>query len=536
MTYSKQTQRRLVTGLALSLTVGLWAGSTAAPSFGEAASPTALAQANSTFSDIGGHLYQAEILRAASLGFIAGPGDGTFLPNNTVTREQAVSIILSATGVTDDQLVGIPNPFQDVPANRWSASKIAYAARNNIVAGRGPGVFDPTATVTRAELMAMLKNVADTTFSGRTVGTPTAFSDTSGHWASDTIAYLSSYCGVATPLNERGTGFAPNVGATRAFTAAAIVRLYDCGGVPASGTPTQANTTPPPSTTPPVVSTYQSFSLAPGFSPTPVTGGGISGGGSPVPSACGFGGDINLAGAPDHILTVTQPFNYLRINVTSDADVSLVMQNVQTGVLTCVDDSGGTLLPQFASALATGTYHLWVGDFAPNTGFPYDIAITELSPGAAANSAATSAFAQELLTAHNRYRTAVGAANLTWSSALATTAQQWADQLATNGGSLNHSDRSQRNGAGENLAAGGPPDAYSLTDLVNLWGAEQRYFISGLPFPAVSITGNWADVGHYTQMIWRNTTEVGCGVAIGGGQEILVCHYNPPGNVTGQQP
>jgi uncharacterized protein YkwD len=533
MTYSKQIQRRLVTGVALSLMVGVWAGSTS-PSFGETASPTPLAQANNTFSDIAGHLYQAEILRAASLGFIAGPGDGTFRPNNTVTREQAVSIILSATGVTDDQLVGIPNPFQDVPANRWSASKIAYAARNNIVAGRGPGVFDPTATVTRAELMAMLKNVADTTFSGRTVGTPTAFSDTAGHWASDTIAYLSSYCGVATPLNERGAGFAPNVGATRAFTAAAIVRLYDCGS---GATPAQGNTTPTQTTVAPQpVSTYESFTLTPGFLPDPVTGSGISGGSDPVPNSCGFGGDVNLSGSPDHILTVEQPFNYLRINLTSDADVSLVMQNVQTGVFTCVDDSDGTLLPQFEGALAAGSYHIWVGDFAANTGFPYEIALTEFTPTAAANSPTTDAFAQELLTAHNQYRAAVGATSLTWSPALATTAQAWADQLAANGGSLNHSDRSQRNGAGENLAAGGPPDAYSLTDLVNLWGAEQQYFISGLPFPAVSITGNWADVGHYTQMIWRNTTELGCGVAIGGGQEVLVCHYNPPGNVTGQQP
>ncbi len=527
MADSKRTQR-IATGMALALTAGVWVSNTP-PSLGETIAPVSVAQANNSFSDIGGHLYQAEILRAASLGFIAGPGDGTFRPNNTVTREQAVSIILSATGVTDDQLVGIPNPFQDVPANRWSVNKIAYAANNNIVAGRGPGVFDPTATVTRAELMAMLKNVADTTFSGRAVGAPTAFADTAGHWASDTITYLSSYCGVATPLNERGTTFAPNVGATRAFTAAAIVRLYDCGQATTS---TQTNTTPPQSTTPQVVSSYQSFSLAPGFSPDPVTGSGISGGADPVPNTCGFGGDINLAGSPDHILTVTQPFNYLRINVTSNDDVSFVMQNAQTGVFTCVDDSDGTLLPQFEGAVAAGTYYLWVGDFAANTGFPYEIALTEFSPTASTNSSATSAFAQELLTAHNQYRSAVGASNLSWSPALATTAQQWADQLAATGGSLAHSNTS----AGENLAAAGPPGSLSLSALVDLWGAEGQYFIAGLPFPAVSITGNWADVGHYTQIIWRNTTEVGCGLAIGGGQDILVCQYNPAGNVTGQQP
>jgi len=47
-------------------------------------------------------------------------------------------------------------------------------------------------------------------------------------------------------------------------------------------------------------------------------------------------------------------------------------------------------------------------------------------------------------------------------------------------------------------------------------------------------TGNWADVGHYTQMIWKNTTAVGCAVATGGGMDPLVCRYSPSGNFIGQ--
>jgi len=41
-------------------------------------------------------------------------------------------------------------------------------------------------------------------------------------------------------------------------------------------------------------------------------------------------------------------------------------------------------------------------------------------------------------------------------------------------------------------------------------------------------------VGHYTQMIWRNTTEVGCAVAERDDRQILVCRYSPPGNVRGE--
>jgi copper homeostasis protein len=54
-------------------------------------------------------------------------------------------------------------------------------------------------------------------------------------------------------------------------------------------------------------------------------------------------------------------------------------------------------------------------------------------------------------------------------------------------------------------------------------------------FPNVSNTGNWAYVGHYTQMVWSNTTQVGCaGWNRSDGKYVLVCRYSPPGNVLGQ--
>jgi hypothetical protein len=64
-------------------------------------------------------------------------------------------------------------------------------------------------------------------------------------------------------------------------------------------------------------------------------------------------------------------------------------------------------------------------------------------------------------------------------------------------------------------------------------GEEQHYFVPGI-FPDVSKTGNWADVGHYTQMVWRTTTAVGGARATGGGNDVLVCRYSPPGNVIGE--
>ena len=54
-------------------------------------------------------------------------------------------------------------------------------------------------------------------------------------------------------------------------------------------------------------------------------------------------------------------------------------------------------------------------------------------------------------------------------------------------------------------------------------------------FPAVSTSGNWTDVGHYTQMIWKGTSRLGCAVHKGRHWDFLICRYSPPGNVVGQR-
>ena len=136
---------------------------------------------------------------------------------------------------------------------------------------------------------------------------------------------------------------------------------------------------------------------------------------------------------------------------------------------------------------------------------------------------------QEILAAHNKYRKEVGVPDLTWSPTLAAHAQAWADQLASTG-KFDHS--TDPHGEGENLAKG-TVRADRAAELVGLWGGEKQYFQPGT-FPDVSTTGNWMDVGHYTQLVWRDTTQVGCGVATGGGSTVLVCRYSPPGNYEGE--
>ncbi len=70
-----------------------------------------------------------------------------------------------------------------------------------------------------------------------------------------------------------------------------------------------------------------------------------------------------------------------------------------------------------------------------------------------------------------------------------------------------------------------------------MWGGEKSMFIYGPFNDGSSTTGHWQDVGHYTQIVWHDTTECGCGKAThSSGQDFWVCSYNPPGNYWNQYP
>jgi Cysteine-rich secretory protein family len=143
-----------------------------------------------------------------------------------------------------------------------------------------------------------------------------------------------------------------------------------------------------------------------------------------------------------------------------------------------------------------------------------------------------SPIAAQLLASHNEERRALGVAALVWDETLAADAQSWAKHLASKE-VFEHAP--QRNGAldeGENLWMG-TAGAYTPDEMVGAWRDERKYYRNGV-FPRVSSTGDWQDVGHYTQLIWHSTKRVGCALARGKDNEYLVCRYAPPGNWMGQ--
>jgi uncharacterized protein YkwD len=134
-------------------------------------------------------------------------------------------------------------------------------------------------------------------------------------------------------------------------------------------------------------------------------------------------------------------------------------------------------------------------------------------------------WAGEIVKAHNDVRKRVRVPPLKWSDQLAKQAQTWADHLA----SKNLFAHSQDTPFGENLFAITGARA-SAEKVVKAWADESRHY----DYPSNRCEKD--QCGHYTQIVWRGTTEVGCAAARKGKREVWVCEYNPPGNYVGQRP
>jgi pathogenesis-related protein 1 len=140
---------------------------------------------------------------------------------------------------------------------------------------------------------------------------------------------------------------------------------------------------------------------------------------------------------------------------------------------------------------------------------------------------------RQLIDLHNRVRADAGAGPLDWSGEIAIYAQEWADHLASMGCKMEHRPHSGKwkKKYGENLFMG-TSGYYGVADAVTSWESEKKYYKG----EALN-SSNWYASGHYTQVIWKNTLRVGCArVECNNGTMIVVCNYDPPGNVLGQRP
>jgi parallel beta-helix repeat protein len=105
------------------------------------------------FQDVEGHWAQAYISALTKKGIIAGFPDGTFKPNEPVTRAQFAAIVAKAFAPSA-QRQGMA--FRDVTSSFWGADAISMAYRGGFLAGYPEGVFRPNQEIPKVQAIVAL--------------------------------------------------------------------------------------------------------------------------------------------------------------------------------------------------------------------------------------------------------------------------------------------------------------------------------------------------------------------------------------------
>ncbi|CAI0401134.1 unnamed protein product [Linum tenue] len=147
--------------------------------------------------------------------------------------------------------------------------------------------------------------------------------------------------------------------------------------------------------------------------------------------------------------------------------------------------------------------------------------LLHISPTSAQNSPG------DFLAAHNKARRAVGVGRMRWNNKVAKYARDYGNKIK-GGCDFKHSGGPY----GENLAFGRPD--ITGTRSVQLWVDEKKKYNC----KKNECIGGFEECGHYTQLVWSRSVRLGCARVVCNGNKgtIVICNYDPPGNVRGQRP
>lgn len=98
-----------------------------------------------------------QVMKAYEAGLINGYGNGLFGKNDPITRGQMVQILYNYYG----EDCGTNSGFSDVPSSAWYAKAVTWASKNGVVSGYSNGTFGPNNQLTREQMVTILYNVAD---------------------------------------------------------------------------------------------------------------------------------------------------------------------------------------------------------------------------------------------------------------------------------------------------------------------------------------------------------------------------------------
>ena len=123
------------------------------PSMAFAATTTA--QSSTVYSDTTGEACEGAVNVLSALGVVNGYEDGTYKPAQTVTRAEMAKLIVTALGLAD-YASATTSQFTDMTGSTWAIPYVEYAASLNIVNGYGGGKFGPNDTVTYEQALTMV--------------------------------------------------------------------------------------------------------------------------------------------------------------------------------------------------------------------------------------------------------------------------------------------------------------------------------------------------------------------------------------------
>jgi hypothetical protein len=186
--------------------------------FGEIRSKSLRAQ---IFSDVPVSHSSADAIKYLKQeGIVGGYPDGTFKPDGTLNRAEAVKILLEGNNIVVE---AGSTDFPDVPRNEWFANYIATAAARGIVKGYGDGQFKPGNTISRAEFLKVAILTAGHSVNENLATSP--YRDVAGDaWFAPYFAFAKTYSLIGT---KRGGYVVPSQPITRAEAAEVIYKISE---------------------------------------------------------------------------------------------------------------------------------------------------------------------------------------------------------------------------------------------------------------------------------------------------------------------
>lgn len=149
-----------------------------------------ISSGKSSFTDVNSKLwYNNSIAYLEKYNIISGYNDGTFRPEEQITRAEFVTMCMRFYGMFEDITASNKNIFNDVPKSHWASGYIYNAIAMKWIEGYADGTFKPDSNITRAEVVAIVNRVldraADTEYISKNISTVNKFTDLKdkSYWA-----------------------------------------------------------------------------------------------------------------------------------------------------------------------------------------------------------------------------------------------------------------------------------------------------------------------------------------------------------------